>query len=82
MDKFPAISEGYFLVFAAEARTGMLLNVMGEHYLGREDEEYLYWIFDSFEKAKEFAHYHLEKKPEYQLSIMGSDKQVITIIRK
>jgi hypothetical protein len=82
MDGFPAIPGGHYLVYAAEAKTGMLLNLMGEYPQGREDEGYLYWVFDAFEKAEEFALYHVSKKPEHELAIMDSKKKIIKVIRK
>lgn len=82
MSDYPDIPEGHFLVFAAEAKTGIRLNVLGEYHEGREGEEYLFWIFDSLEKADEFGHYHLDKKPGYEFTIMDSKKKVINVIRK
>lgn len=82
MNQFPDIPEDHFLVFATEAKTGIFLNWMGAHYQDKEGEGYLYWIFDSLARAEEFARYQVDKRPDFELTIVNSDKELITVIRK
>lgn len=82
MNNYPEIAAGHFMVIAAEASTGICLNVMGEYHQGREDEEFLFWVFDSYDRAEEFASYHLQKKPEYEFTIMDSSRKMIKVITK